>query len=66
MAVYDQGARRAFAARPLYAYIAALLVILVILAGAATMWSATDNSGTNVLSGDSQSTTPPAPLSAPQ
>lgn len=65
MAVYDQR-RPSSATRPLYVYIAVLLVILVMLAGGATMWSTTDNSGTNALSGDPQSTPPPAPLTTPK
>ena len=65
MAVFDQG-RSQSAARPLHVYVGVLLVILVMIAGAATIWSTTDNSATNALSSDPQSTPPPAPLTTPQ
>lgn len=51
--------------RAAFIYLAVLLIVLVLGAGAATIWVAADNSATNVLSSDSQSTSPPAPLTAP-
>jgi hypothetical protein len=65
MAVSDQG-RSPSAARPLFVYLAVMFVILVLIAGGTSIWLTTDNSGTNALSSDSQSTTPPAPLTTPQ
>ena len=46
-------------------YILALIVLVaVIVITAATLWRA-DNSGTNALSGDPQSTSPPSPQAVP-
>jgi hypothetical protein len=46
-------------------YILALIALVaVIVITAATFWRA-DNSGTNALSGNPQSTTPPSPQTAP-
>ncbi len=46
-------------------YIFAMIVLVAVLALAATtLWQA-DNSGTNSLSGDPQAITPPAATSAP-
>jgi hypothetical protein len=50
MAVYDQRPHRR---RPPTFMLGALLVIVVRLAGGATIWSATDNSGTNTAVGRS-------------
>jgi hypothetical protein len=44
----------------LLTYIAVLLVAVVIIAGASAIWLSTDNSGTNSLATDSQSTSPPS------
>jgi hypothetical protein len=55
------GPTRARARAPL---VAVALLIAVIAIAAATLWSA-DNSGTNSLSGDPQSTTPRSPQVAP-
>jgi hypothetical protein len=46
-------------------YVLALIVLVaVIVITAATLWRA-DNSGTNALSGDPQSTSPPSPQAVP-
>jgi len=52
-------------ARPAFVYALIALAVLILLIGGVTIWSMTDNSGTNVLSGDPQSTSPPAPLTTP-
>jgi hypothetical protein len=41
----------------LFAYLAVLLVALLIIAGGATVWFSTDNSSTNVLASDPQALT---------
>lgn len=41
-------------------YLAVLAVVLVIVAGASVIWMSTDNSGTNFLASDPQSTSPPS------
>jgi uncharacterized membrane protein YhhN len=51
--------------RPVYVYVAVLLVAMVIIAGASAIWLSTDNSGTNFLATDPQSTSPPSPSAAP-
>ncbi len=46
------------------AYLAILLVALVIIAAGTTMWLSTDNSATNVLASDPQAISPAAPINA--
>ena len=43
--------------RILYVYLAVLCVALVTIAGASAIWLTTDNSGTNAIATDPQSTT---------
>ena len=59
MVVYDptRGPPRT---RQLLAYVAVLLAAAFIIAGASAIWLSTDNSGTNSLATDSQSTSPPS------
>ena len=45
---------------PVIAYLAILLVAILIIAGASTIWLTTDDSATNVLASDPQAVTPPA------
>jgi hypothetical protein len=45
--------------RPLLVYVAVLLAAALIIAGASAIWMSTDNSGTNSLATDPQSTSPP-------
>jgi hypothetical protein len=58
----DPPERRPFRA---VAYALVLFAALILVLSGVMIWSMTDNSGTNVLSSDPQSTSPPAPLNAP-
>lgn len=51
--------------RALSIYLGVLGLVFLIIAGASIIWRSTDNSGTNMLATDPQSTSPPAQSSGP-
>jgi hypothetical protein len=60
MMAYDRYPAAAPRNRQLIAYVAVLIAAAFIIAGASAIWLSTDNSGTNSLATDPQSTSPPA------
>jgi hypothetical protein len=46
-------------------YLAVLGFVLLIIASASVIWTSTDNSGTNFLASDPESTSPPSESAAP-